>query len=115
MVLVIQIIGALFGAFFLYLAFLNFKRKEFSVNEWLVWSAVALIFVVVMLIPDILNPVIRTLNIGRKMDLMIIAGFMFLTGAIFYTYRISLKNKKKLEEVVRKIAIDNADKTMKKR
>ena len=115
MVLGIQVIGAAFGAFFLYLAFLNFKRKEFSFSEWLVWSSVAVAFIVIMLLPDLLNPVIRTFNIARKMDLLIIIGFMFLTAAMFYTYTVSMKNKKKLEEVVRKIAIEQAERPARKK
>ncbi len=113
MVLWIQIVGALFGMFFIYLAFLNFKRKEFTVNEWAIWTLVAAAFVVVTLVPNVLDPFVRTLNIARKFDFMVILGFMFLTAASFYTYRTSMKNQKKLEEVVRKVAIESAERKKK--
>ncbi|MBI2574753.1 DUF2304 domain-containing protein [Candidatus Woesearchaeota archaeon] len=109
MVLGIQIFGALFGLFLLYLTFLNFKRKEFTVNEWALWTALAAAFALISLVPDILNPVVRTLNISRKMDLLIILGFMFLTAAIFHTYIVARRNQKKLEEVVRKMAMQEAE------
>jgi hypothetical protein len=35
---------------------------------------------------------------------------MFLIGAVFYTYTIVRKNQKKLESIVRKVAIEKAEK-----
>lgn len=114
MVLGIQIFGALFGIFLMYMAFLNLKRKEFTINEWAFWTALATAFSILALMPDILNPVIRTLNMGRKMDLLIILGFMFLTGAIFHTYLVARRTQRKMEEVVRKMAMQEAERTKKK-
>ncbi len=110
MVLIIQILGALFGLFLMYLAFMNYKRKELTINEWAFWTVLALGFSVISLAPEILNPLIRTLNISRKMDLLIIAGFMLLTGAVFHSNIITVKTQRKVEELVRKLAIEEARK-----
>lgn len=106
MVLGIQVIGVLFGLFLIYLTFLFHKRKEFTFNEWAFWTVIALLFMVVSLFPQILDPIVKTLSLTRTMDLFIILGFMFLIAAVFYSYKITRATQKRLEEVVRIIALD---------
>ena len=113
MVLGIQLFGALFGIALLYLSFLSFKRKELTIGEWAFWTIASIGFVIISLAPNILDPVVKTLNLSRKMDFFIIIGFMFLIGTMFYTYMTTIKNQKKLEELVRKIAIQEAKKGQK--
>ncbi len=115
MVLLIQVFGALFGLFLMYLAFINLKKREFSLNEWAFWTLVAASFAIISLFPEVLNPFVRTLNISRKMDFLIIIGFMLIIGVVFYTYRATMRTQKKIEEVVRRIAIDEAEKGKEKR
>ncbi|MBI2133586.1 DUF2304 domain-containing protein [Candidatus Woesearchaeota archaeon] len=109
MILIIQLIGVLFGVLIMYLSFINLKKKEFTINEWVFWTAIAASFALISLFPDMLNPFIRAFNISRKMDLLIITGFMTLTTVIFYTYNIAMKNQKKLEQLVRKTAMQEAE------
>ena len=104
-ILGIQILGVLFGFFMMYYTFLQHKRKEFTIKEYSFWFVFWGIFVIITLFPQILDPVITTLNIARTLDFFIIAGFLFLTFVIFYTYTIVRKNQIKLEEVVRNIAL----------
>ncbi|MBI3034031.1 DUF2304 domain-containing protein [Candidatus Woesearchaeota archaeon] len=113
MVEVLQIFGALFGFMLIYFSFLNLKRREFTINEWIFWTAMSAVFMFLSIFPEILNPVVSSLNIGRKLDLLIITGFMFLIAVSFYTYRVSMRNQKKIEDIVRKIAIDEAGKKRK--
>ncbi len=110
MVLVIQLIGALFGVFFLYMAFISLKKKELTVNEWTFWSVITTSFIVASLYPQIVDPITRSLNISRKMDFFIIIGFMVLLGISFQTHLTVLKSSRKMEEIVRKVAIDEAKK-----
>jgi hypothetical protein len=108
MMLGIQIIGLVFALFMLYLTFLHFKRKEFTFNEAAVWFALLIIFAVITLIPAIVDPLVETLNIARTMDLYIIAGFMFLIFSNYYIYSLVRVNQKKIEKVVREVAIKRA-------
>ena len=104
-ILGIQILGILFGFFMMYYTFLQHKRKEFTIKEYsfcfLLWCA----FVIITLFPQILDPLLSTLNIARTLDFFIIAGFLFTMFVVFYTYTIVRKNQRKLEKVVRSIAI----------
>ncbi|MBI2549604.1 DUF2304 domain-containing protein [Candidatus Woesearchaeota archaeon] len=108
MALGIQVFGIVFGAFMLYMSFLQWKKKEFTFNEWAFWSLFALAFSGVSLFPQILDPVITLLELGRKLDLFIIIGFMFLIASTFYTYKVVRKVQKGLDELVRQLALERA-------
>ena len=101
----IQILGVLFGLFMLYYTFLSFKRKEFRKGEFIAWIFLWILFVIVTVFPGLLDPIVASLSISRTMDFFIIIGFMFLIGLGFYSYRITRKNQKKIENIVREIAI----------
>ncbi len=108
MVLGVQIIGMLFGAFMAYYSFLHFKRKEFSTGILVFWLLVWLGVVVVSIVPKALDPIATTLNFVRVMDLLTVVGFMFLVGVVFYNFSITKKTEKKVEELVRHLAMKKA-------
>lgn len=108
MVLGIQVFGIVFGAFMLYMSFLQWKKREFTFNEWAFWSVFALAFSGISLFPDVINPITAALRLERKLDLFIILGFMFLIAATFYSYRVVRKTQKSLEELVRQLALERA-------
>ncbi|MFH1849895.1 MAG: DUF2304 domain-containing protein [archaeon] len=105
MVLGIQIVGVFFGVLIIYMTFLHRKRKEFTLHEFVFWTALGLVFSYVSLFPDTLDFVVRKIQLSRTLDFFIILGFMFLIGAAFYTYSIVRRVQKKLEEVVRSVAL----------
>ena len=105
MVLGIQIAGILFGLFMIYYSFLNYKRREFTSKEIFFWSVVWILFIAISLFPNILDPIVKIGGFLRALDLLIISGFLFLIAAIFYTYTVTRKVQKKLETVVREIAM----------
>jgi hypothetical protein len=104
-ILGVQIIGLLFGFFMIYYTFLQYKRKDFTIKEYVFWFSFWGAFVIVTLLPQVLDPLLLTLNIARALDFFIIMGFLFLVFVTFYTYTIVRKNQTKLEEVVRKVAM----------
>ena len=104
-ILGIQILGILFGFFMMYYTFLQHKRKEFTIKEYSFWFIFWGVFVVITLFPQLLDPVLDTLNIARALDFFIITGFLFMIFIIFYTYTVVRKNQRKLEEIVRNIAL----------
>ena len=104
MVLGIQIVGSLFGLFMLYMTYIRRKREEFTVKEYGAWALFWIFFVLMALFPNWLDPFVKSLKLYRTMDLFVIIGFMFLTGAVFYTYSIVRRVQSKIEEVVRNTA-----------
>ena len=105
MVLGIQIAGLLFGLFMVYYSFLNYKRSEFTVKEFSFWILLWASFVVITLFPSVLDPIKTTFGFLRTLDLLVISGFLFLIAAVFYNYTITRKIQKRLETVVREVAI----------
>jgi len=107
MFLGIQVLGVLFGLFMLYLTFLNGKRKEFTSKESIFWILIWAIFIFISTLPSSLDFLVRDIiGLSRPLDFFIIAGFMFLIGSIYYTYTIVRKNQNRIEEIVRKLAIE---------
>jgi|SRR3989338_5566250 len=105
MALGIQVFGGLFGLFIVYFTFVLYKRKDLTFNEFGFWALFGVLFGVISLFPRLLDPVVATLSIGRKMDLFIILGFMFLILTVFYVYHVTRRNQKQLEELVTNIAL----------
>ena len=101
----IQILGVLFGLLMVYYTFLSLKRKEFRRGEFSIWAILWISFMIVVLFPNLLNPITASLSVSRKLDFLIIIGFMFLIGLGFSTYRVSRRNRKRIESIVREIAI----------
>lgn len=106
MVEVYQIAGLAFSAFILYLSFLYYKKKDFTPTEWTFWLVFALGFAGISLFPNMLDPIAQTLSLERKLDLLIILGFMFLITMSFYVYRVTRHTDKRMEELVRRLAME---------
>jgi hypothetical protein len=105
MVLGIQIAGLLFGLFMIYYSFINYKRREFTVKEFIFWLCMWLLFIMFALFPFVLDPISKTFGFFRTLDVLVIGGFIYLILITFYIYTITKKNQKQLEIIVREIAI----------
>jgi len=105
MVLGIQIAGLLFGLFMIYYSFIIYKRKEFAAIEFGLLLVFWLLFIIVSLFPYFLEPLVKSLNIARTFDLLVISGFIILIASVFYIYKITRRNEKRLEKLVREFAM----------
>ena len=110
MVLGIQIVGVLFGITMIYMTFVYHKKNEFSMKEFGLWLLLWFVFIFVTLFPTSLDFIVKKLSISRPLDLLIIGGFMFLITISFFTYSIARKTEKRVEEVVRKVALKKDEK-----
>jgi hypothetical protein len=108
MVLGIQVLGSIFALFMLYVTFLHQKRKEYTVKEYLFWTFFWIVFGLVSIFPQWLDPISKVLRLTRTLDLFIILGFMFMIGMIVYVYDVTRRTQRKVEEVVRMFAIERA-------
>jgi hypothetical protein len=107
MVLGIQIAGFLFGLFFIYYSFINYKRKEFTSKEFAFWIAAWAIFIIIAIFPSVLDPIVQYGGFFRALDVLIVTGFLFLIAAIFYIYTLTRKTQKQVESIVRAVALKN--------
>lgn len=102
----IQIIAVFFAIFMIYVSFLHYKKDEISSFYFLIWFLLWLGFCFFAIFPFILNPVIRYLKIFRVMDLIMIIAFMVLTFSIFECNVRAQKIERRLEKIVRRLAIE---------
>ncbi|MFH1590419.1 MAG: DUF2304 domain-containing protein [archaeon] len=106
----IQIFGILFGLGLIYLTFLYYKRKEFSVSELVFWMMFALLFISISLFPSILDPIVETFDFARTFDFLVVVGFMVIVGLVFYMFSVVQRTQKKVENLVRTLAIERRKK-----
>ncbi len=102
----IQILGLFFGLFMMYYVFLHHKRKELTIKEYLFWISLWILFIILTLFPTLLRPFVKSIGFARTMDFFIVAGFLFLIVSLFYIYLLVRGNQKRLENIVRKMAIE---------
>ena len=105
MVLGIQVVGVIFALVLAYFTFLNYKRKELGAGALLFWSLMWALFVFIVLVPYSLAFIADKLNLVRLFDLFTIAGFMFLIALTFYNYLINMHTKRKVDGIVRALAL----------
>jgi len=110
-ILGVQILGILFALFMIYITFLHQKRKDFTVKESIFWFGAWMCFLILVIIPTSLDFLISNiLNFNRRMDFFIVIGFMFLIGITFYTYTLVRSNQNKIDNLVRKLALEKGEK-----
>lgn len=110
MTLQLQLVGLLFAVFMMYFTYLHYKRNEFKKHAFFMWMAVWIVFGVLVMVPTILTPIIDILSFNRAMDFFTVVGFIFLVTVVFFNFTVVKKNEKKIEELVRKIALDKKKK-----
>ena len=115
MLLGLQIAGVLFALFMLYMVFVHKKRNEFTLKEYGFWTFFWILFIYFVLMPHSFDFIIKdVLNFSRTFDFFVVVGFMFTIGAVFYSYTVIRKTQRKVDLIVRNVAIKNAEKKNKK-
>ena len=106
----LQIVGMLFALIMLYLTFLYYKRDSYGGRSFFIWFCVWLFFLLMVMFPETMYSIMETLNIQRTVDFFVIGGFLFFSVLIFYLYVVVKQTQKKVEMVVRKIALEKKSK-----
>lgn len=104
----IQIITLFFVLWMTYFSFLHFRRGEFSFWEFAFWQIIWLGLAFVVFFPDTTNFFIQQLHFTRAFDLLTAAGILILFGATFRNYVIVRRTDKRMEELVRKLALKDS-------
>lgn len=106
----LQLISLLFGLYMLYWSFLVYKKGLIYFRELIFWVSIWISFVGVSFFPNTTKRIIQTFKISRTMDLLMILSFILLWIVTFKNYTDNRQSKKKLQELVKKVAIDSATK-----
>jgi hypothetical protein len=108
----IQLVGIFFALIMIYFTYLYYKREQYELRGLVVWMVIWIGFIVLVMFPSTIYGIMDTLSIGRTIDFFVIGGFFFFSGIIFYLYLIVKKMEKRVEKLVRKIAIEDKKKKL---
>jgi len=107
MIIGLQIIALLFSFSMIYFAVLNYKRGEINGAEISSWLVVWTFTIVAVVFPEILRTFSNTFLVTRVFDLMVIGGFVIVVSMVSSAYVRTKRLEKKLDELVRKSAMQN--------
>ncbi|MFC1698150.1 DUF2304 family protein [Nanoarchaeota archaeon] len=102
----VQILGIVFALVMVYLTYMYFKRKEFDLNDAILWLVVWLLFLILVIFPETVNIFLEKLQVATAIQLFMILGTLFLIIVVFYLYRNLRVMQKKMEMVVQKVALE---------
>lgn len=103
---IFQIGATLFALFMIYVVTIHRRKSKLSDIEVYTWYSMWGLFVVIALFPNLLLGITQRLNFQRVFDLLVVLAFMVLSVLVVLSYFIQKENQKKLEDFVRKQAID---------
>lgn len=110
MVLGVQLFGILFGIAMIYFAFLYLKKKDLTINDFIIWLVVWLLFILAVLFPQKLDIFMDTLGIIGAMQFFAVIGMVFLFAVVFYLYTRVRKNQRRLAKIVKDVALKEVKK-----
>ena len=110
MVSIIQVIGVLIGLTFIYLDYVKFKRKEFDTMDFSIWFGIGFFIILAAIFPHYINTFIGKIGFLRALDLFTIVGFIVMFWILFIVYGKVKETNKKVEEFVRKEALEKLKK-----
>jgi len=106
----IQVVGIVVGLIFVYLTHLYYKRKEFSVTDLGIWLIIWVSILFGAVFPNLVNRLVDRIGFLRALDLFTIFGFLIIIPILFHLYFIVKRNNKKIEDLVRKEALEKIEK-----
>lgn len=110
----LQIIAIAFSLSLIYFAILHYKREEIDALEAYIWTGIWTAAILVVLFPDVIRTFAKTFFITRLFDLMVVAGFIVVIAMVYKAYIKVRKMEKKMEDLVRKEALENASQKKKR-
>lgn len=104
----LQIVAILFALWMMYFSFLHYRRKEFNRIEFALWEVLWVGLIVVVIFPTSVRFLLDAFSITRTFDFVVVVGIVVLFGVTFRNYVIVRRVERRLEELVRKQALDKS-------
>ncbi len=107
----LQILSALFALTMLFWSHLSYRRGTIALPELLFWVLTWSGFAIVVFFPGTTTFILERLRINRTMDLVTVAGFMLVWVLVFTNHLENRRLRKKLQDLVREMALRDAEKS----
>jgi hypothetical protein len=114
MILGLQIIAIFFSLIMIYLATLNYKRREIVPAEFYSWIIIWVATIFIVIFPSFLRELSIKFAVTRLFDLMVVLGFILVIIMVSVSYVRTRKLEKKFEELVRREALKKGVKKARK-
>lgn len=101
----IQAIVVLFGVGMLYLSYVYYRRKDFSLPDLSLWVIITIGGIVPILFPERFEFLLTPLTVYSVFDLLTVGGLVVLFAITFRMYKVTRQNERKVDEVVRSLAL----------
>lgn len=105
MILGLQITGILFALAMIYFAVLHHKKGHLSGMEIASWIAIWVAVILIVIFPEIIRIYASSFAISRVLDLLIGGAFIVLFIMVSSAYIRTNKLEKRIEDLVRKLAL----------
>lgn len=105
MILGLQLIALIFALIMIYFAYLHYRKGTINGLEILFWLIIWSGAIFIVLFPNIVKTFSETIAISRAFDLAVIGGFILVITIVVSSYMRTKNLEKKLEELVREVAI----------
>ncbi|MFC1801173.1 DUF2304 domain-containing protein [Nanoarchaeota archaeon] len=102
----IQIPILIFALFAFSRGVLRARDKSITKNEFLFWSVIWILIIVVTLIPKVADVFAQIFGIGRGLDLALYGGMIILFYLVFRLYVKLEGTEQNITKIVREIAIE---------
>jgi hypothetical protein len=112
---IFQIVSVLFALFMIYVVSIHGKKRTLTVMETSFWFSTWGFFIVIATFPAILTGISNALKFSRVFDLLLVVALMVLSCLVFFSYFKQKELMFKIENLVRKTALEKAVSPSKKR
>jgi hypothetical protein len=109
MIIGLQISALIFSFTMIYFAVIHYKKGTLNAGEIFLWVILWSFAVLAVVFPDLLRVFARTFLFSRLFDLMVFGGFFLVIVLAAKSYITTKKLEKKLENMVRKEALYQAN------
>jgi hypothetical protein len=105
MILGLQITGILFALAMIYFAVLHYKKGHLGGMEIASWISIWIAVILIVIFPEIIRVYASSFAISRVLDLLIGGAFIVLFIMVSSAYIRVSRLEKRIEDLVRKLAL----------
>lgn len=112
---IFQIGATLFALFMMYVVNIHQRKKNLNKIEVVFWYSMWMLFIIISLFPNLLLGITQALSFERVFDLLTVLAMMVITVLVVTSYFMQKENHKKIEEFIRKQAINETKEVTQKK
>lgn len=101
----LQLIAIVFTLIMVYLAYLNYQRKEIGKLEFISWWTIWGGATIIIIFPELLRNFAGAFLITRVFDFMVIGGFILVISLSYKAYVKTKALERQIEKLVREVAL----------